>query len=649
MDPLKLPDMLAGSWEHLLIATYGADLPFFENAIWRQLSSSCRNRIILADGRLFLDECERYAEGNTVRYLNQRYVAEGIHTPQSAHAKFILLTNSERGRLLVGSGNLSLGGYAGGGELFTVYEYSPDDTSSLGAFVTVRQLVEDLIDSGYVAGTATDHVQTLLQGTPWMFHTSNDVSRPVRHNLNRSFLRQLVDAVSGESVEELWILSPFYDEQCVALRELVNALEPTQTTLLVQQERTHVDLDALQRVCDMFSGNIQVRTFDKDSDTIYVHAKLYLLKLADRALCLQGSPNLSQVAMLLTVPQGNVELGNLIEGQRDAFDGILSALNIGSRVRNLQELNLEFRKSDDEDPVTPQSRQILGGELRGNTIAIRTDESIVEAELPGVALSIGGVEVPVTIRRRDATHIEITLSAESAKLLDRAVPVVLHFADGRQTNPVYICNRPALDAMLEQSNLDEVLRHVGDLDLGDDEFQQLFNELAETILVVDGRTIWRLAGRDVLAIADDEDDDESYIRYEDVDYEQLRRHPRLRQYAQASENGSLLPRTQLQAVLDAITNHFHGLLEQPPTNSTTATHSETSLAETEEEREVRRARGRASTAYLRAASPSHREKLHPAIPPWTAEPRFPKGGRQRGHLQQRRGVRSHSLAIPRSR
>ena len=123
MNELQLPEQLKGPWHHALVLTYGADIPFFENALWRQFSTRCRNKIILADGQCYLEACANYARSGLVRHLNQRYVAEGIFAPHAAHAKFILLTNSERGRLLVGSGNLGWQGYASGGELFTQYEY----------------------------------------------------------------------------------------------------------------------------------------------------------------------------------------------------------------------------------------------------------------------------------------------------------------------------------------------------------------------------------------------------------------------------------------------------------------------------------------------------------------------------------------------
>src|SRR5260370_26227257 len=110
MSALELPEQLKGPWDHALILSYGLDIPFFERALWYQFPTRCRNKIILADGQQYLQVSDAYSQQRgLVRHMNQLYVVAGIfglHTYTSAHAKLILLTNAQQGRLLVGSGNL---------------------------------------------------------------------------------------------------------------------------------------------------------------------------------------------------------------------------------------------------------------------------------------------------------------------------------------------------------------------------------------------------------------------------------------------------------------------------------------------------------------------------------------------------------------
>ena len=188
MNHLELPSQLKGPWQHALILTYGADLPFFENALWRQFSGRCRNKIILADGQRYLEACMHYAQNGLVRHLNHLYVTEGIFTSHAAHAKLILLTNSTQGRLLVGSGNLSWQGYASGGEQFSLYEYNAEDdirAETFNAFLTVQELLEALISQGYITGqrksmdaTLRKFIQNILKsswvnrGIAWLYQQS---------------------------------------------------------------------------------------------------------------------------------------------------------------------------------------------------------------------------------------------------------------------------------------------------------------------------------------------------------------------------------------------------------------------------------------------------------------------------------------------
>ncbi|MFC1976110.1 hypothetical protein ACFLXQ_06910 [Chloroflexota bacterium] len=375
MNHLELPLQLKGPWQHALILTYGADIPFFENALWRQFSGRCKNKIILADGQRYLEACMHYAQNGLVRHLNQLYVAEGIYTSHAAHAKLILLTNSTRGRLLVGSGNLSWQGYASGGEQFSLYEYNAEDdihTETFNAFLTVQELLEALISQGYISGQfVIKRIRHLLSAeqTPWLYQAPVGDRQPVRHNLNESFLSQLQQVVGDQPVNELWILSPFYDKKAIALRQMLDTFQPGQARLLVQPGHTSVDPTVLQNVLDEFP-QCSVHAFTLDNDNPYAHAKLYLLKLANRAICLQGSPNLSQVAMLRPALHGNIELANLLAGQPNEFDDLLETLDLQPQAVSLDGLELSYIAPEPPVRELLETWQLTGGDWHNEVLRL---------------------------------------------------------------------------------------------------------------------------------------------------------------------------------------------------------------------------------------------------------------------------------------
>jgi hypothetical protein len=115
----------------------------------------------------------------------------------------------------------------------------------------------------------------------------------------------------------------------------------------------------------------------------------------------------------------------------------------------------------------------------------------------------------------------------------------------------------------------DLLRKTGSLDLEahDEELTALLDEL-DAALVIDRQSLWRLAGRSVPA----ETIDGPRLRWEDLDFDALRRHPNLAQYQSAMGRQTDRPEaTDLQVVLRAITERFYGIAQQhPPSAGPTA-------------------------------------------------------------------------------
>lgn len=564
MTIMELPKLLEGNWQHALILTYGLNALFFENAIMSMLGTSCRNRIILADGGRYLDACQGYAENNLVRYLNQRYVAEGIYTRHAAHAKLILLTHPERGRLLVGSGNLDLLGYASGGEQFTQYDWSPQEQTTLPAFQTAWELIRYLIDADLISETARSQLFHLESECAWITAPMPSDWQPVRHNLYESFLAQFVAAIAGESVEELVIMTPFYDQQVYALQQMLAQLQPQNTILIVQANRTSVDPASLKAVLAIAPGEIQIMSVTDPSEKYspYYHTKLYLAKLTDRAVCLQGSPNLSRRAMLWSVQdgRGNIELANLLTGSRDDFDILFDEVLL--TPANLDETNLGLSYLSDPTPETESGRpyRLLGGDWEGERLTLRFDGELPSLE--NARLNIDEQLYPLTITAFTPPNIEVQLPETAVALLQRSAPLRLQWGEdeqSKQSNPIFVCNLASLKAELVTSFTETNPEKFGGLELEDAELELLIGDL-ESHMVLDRRSIWQLANRQPDRGTNNSDDDAPSLSYADIDYDLLRAHPKMRQYLELGHSSNR-SRSRLQIILSSITDHFQGLVD----------------------------------------------------------------------------------------
>jgi len=585
MKPLVLPEALAGHWTDCLILTYGAELTFFEHYLWRQFPASCRRKVILMDGRQYRAACETLADRRLLRYVNQRYVVGGVEHHLVAHAKVILLTAEDRGRLLVGSGNLGMQGYASGGELFTTYDFSPDAADAAPAFHAVRELLEHMVSADLVIAPVQTYLWQVLDSAPWLRGLGRSGLGPVRHNLEESFLTQVEREVAGEGVEELWVMSPFFDERVEALRQLLRLLAPRSVRVLLQRNAS-VDGSGLARVLREHGGDSEVllvrRTAIGASDVGYLHAKLLLLKLAERAVCLQGSANLSQAAMLLPASTGNIELCNLHSGARDEFDHLVNEVLIGEFPDWHERLAFRQDAPEDERRTRDDAFLVVGAELSANTISIHANRSLaaaepsyVEVDEPYLPSSILGPlawddTVPVAT---------LALTDEQTALFSRPVAVRVLWSEASKrlrSNPMYVVCRDLLDNEFRlRSHLDR-FRGVTDLDVDDKELEELVRWLGETLVLgrEDLRTSWRSPGRDVPANSTEEGSQGSAsLRYEDVDYEAVRSHPRVRQYLSRAGLRSH-DQTPIEVLMASVLGHVQAM-----SGRVVATHSTIGSAE----------------------------------------------------------------------
>ena len=593
MTPLQLPYQLGGPWERALFLSYGADFSFFETTLWPQFTTRCRQKIILLDGEQFWASKAEHAEDGLIRHLNHRYLATGVFRPHAVHAKMILLANQERGCLLVGSGNLNWQGYASGGELFCVYPYDEENGDYLAAFVVARELLESFITQKEIDPFAARHVRQFLENIPWIHRSMSDASRPVRHNLDESFLSQLEAALGDEPVEELSVMAPFYDVAAEGLRQLLARLQPKETHLLLQPKHTSVDSASLARVIADFPNPVSIHAIDK-AETSYLHAKLYLVKTGRRALCLQGSANLSQVAMLRPTRNGNAELCNLLEGSRDTFDYLLEELVLNPVV-DVGSLELSLRQEDIGPlPPTAESFYLTAGEWDGKRVTLYFRGAL--PNLVGCQLQVGDRLILVIPQRSEGNRLILEIGNTDQTWFNEPVPIKLLWIAGpatRASNPVYLYHHAHLNAELQARADGDTFSGIGNLDI-DEDLEQLVADL-ESALVIDRRGVWRLAGhRKKIKNLSGDVLDVMPLTYENIDYEALRSHPKTQQYLQrGSIHHDMETRSRLQIILSMITGRFDNIAAMVRDPSILSTDKEAlpsdSGAETEAEREAEEA------------------------------------------------------------
>lgn len=561
-ERLSIPEVLSRPRDHAILCTFGANLDFYEGPLWRHISRA-RNRVVLADDVVLAGQLADLASGGSrLRHINRHYLATPITNERSAHAKLILLVDASGGTLLVGSGNVSMDGYASRGEVFYRYDITDDDTTYLPELQAAKELLDLTAARGYLDSQARHHLDAVWADTPWVWASPARVPG-VRHNLVVPLGEQLVDAVAGEHVLEMTVHAPFHDERCEALRRLIAALDPDHVTVLVQPGRTSIDPGALAGVLDGSGGSsgVQLAAAPEFPET-YLHAKFVVVRTATRSVTFTGSSNMSVAALWRTDQRvggrsaGNIELVNLAEGPPERFDDLLGGLRLVESTEPVVDLDVRYLGDTEAHNVDTRPRLTRGTWMDG-TLTL-----VTAAELPPGegTLIIAGTDAAAEITSVRTT-ITVVPTPEAAGVLDAlVVPVWLRIAtaDGDvDTTPVYPYHPGALATLLAARRNPDLLRKAGSLDMDayDVDLTALLEEL-DAALVIDRHSLWRLARRS--PPPETAGGDGHRRAWEDLDFDALRRHPRLAQYRNVGRPTEHPEATDLQILLTAITDHVRG-------------------------------------------------------------------------------------------
>lgn len=545
---LTMPTLIGGDWDTAVICTYGADLAFLEDDLWRQLERT-RSRIVFADA----GQVRRYLwthRDRRLRHLNRSYVLAPVVTTHAVHAKIILLLRHDAGLLAVGSGNLGYDGYASQGECFTTYRWAPDEQTHLASFVAIRQFIDEVLARDLTDAIVQGRVSQAWSDAPWLYGST--IGSSVHHNLTVPLIDQFIDAIGTDPVDELILQAPFYDARCTAVSELVKRCKPKRLRVLLQEGVTSVDPKQLERAVAAAPA-VDIRSAEAQERGTFLHAKFVLARGSGRAVCLQGSPNLSSPALLRTHPDGNIEVANILSGPADAFDHLIDTLTLSEKSVDLASLRLRFVVDDDE--ASDQASQAeVASELAWMAPRL-TGRFARHVEQPPVLLiadrpidDVAWELEPIN----ESTRFVATLGTNAKALLDRVEAVTFDFGDGATVVPQYPFHLNALAALASGQSRADLLREAGDFAVDDEELEQLLIQLDE-VLVVDGRSVWRMLRRPLSKATEDENGPR--LAYGDLDWDAIQSHPKLAQYGSWATS-SAADSTGLGILLGSIADRF---------------------------------------------------------------------------------------------
>jgi len=291
-----------------IFLTYTLNLCFFEQVIQPALEVvGCQNILIISDPYGYN---EALANGfKSVKNAGTRYVCAFI--PRKSyyvqHAKMLMLVGENVGRLLVGSGNLTLPGYSKNLEIFTYFDYDRQNNilGSQFAFYACNNLLKSIIDNEITCPNAKNQYEAILRKSAWVNSESNhppDIH--IWHNYEISLWDQLVSWRSGSQfrglpLQSLQVFSPYYDSDVKMLKKFTNFFIPDEITLRISSENSNLNGPGLiDKWPDGFPlpNVFAIKDKNENQSDRLLHGKVIVGIEEEGSWCLSGSANMTAAA-----------------------------------------------------------------------------------------------------------------------------------------------------------------------------------------------------------------------------------------------------------------------------------------------------------------------------------------------------------------
>ncbi len=300
----------SGGFSGAIFLTYTLNLGFFEQIIAPALErAGCSNVLIIADPDGYSEAIEmgrKNVHNAGLRYVCTPLRRKGIGVQ---HAKMLFMAGPERGRLLIGSGNLTLHGYSRNLEVYSQFEYdhkNPDPEAQL-AFATAWDLLQSIAKEENFLSTVLRQMSVIAETADWLNERPAKLPNfDVWHNFQESIWQQLVNwrQQNGHSfthVKSFRVFSPYFDQDTGMLCQLSQELRPDEVSVYFSRENTTLDGNYLKKSWP--EGQPSPNLFDiketrEKQGTRLLHAKVIVGIEENGSWCLSGSANITRAAFL---------------------------------------------------------------------------------------------------------------------------------------------------------------------------------------------------------------------------------------------------------------------------------------------------------------------------------------------------------------
>lgn len=290
---MKLFEQFAHRGYHsCVMTTFGIDFAAFENiALHRLRGAGCNNNLVIADAGMLAHALESAIE--LPRHAGRQYTVAGTRSKGVFHPKIILQLGRKTGRVFVSSANLTAPGLAGNLEVIGTIAASHDNSGESRLLASAWRYVEQFLDLDQEA--VAHQVARMRKQAAWLMDVvpadgivslaNGEAAAFLDSAGKRTIASRFATFIGGDPVKRLIVVSPYWDEDLKALRDLHESTGAREVCVLVGGYKPSFPT---QRLVERDAIRLFPLRTEKNR---FVHGKVIIAQTRDADHVLYGSAN----------------------------------------------------------------------------------------------------------------------------------------------------------------------------------------------------------------------------------------------------------------------------------------------------------------------------------------------------------------------
>ena len=299
---IDMVEMLGESrldFQTAIILTYRLDLELYDGLIRRVLNKAgVSSQVIFCDFGMYLEEIRLQ---QSPRFIGRHYSVTPVHQLGAFHPKVYLLLGAKGGRVLVGSGNTTVGGLVRNAEVFGQFEFNRElDRAPHPIFKQLADFARHLAERAPAAAQRQVHQAIFTAG--WLEQPSTHDGRRllISGQGRKPLMEQILEELPSKTLDDVILCSSSFDRKLHGLKRLAG--KTTKPPLCIMQPDL-VDLDGaeVKRLGNQIGWRTFVDPYPKEKRKrrdVYAHAKILIFSHGNTETTVFGSCNASEPALM---------------------------------------------------------------------------------------------------------------------------------------------------------------------------------------------------------------------------------------------------------------------------------------------------------------------------------------------------------------